>query len=61
MTEQTYAAATARHRFLYAVQKELAEVERREREFSRADRQERAAELQITGSSDRARNGAVNN
>ena len=46
MTEQTN-AWTARGRFLHAVQKELAEFERRETEFSKMLRKERAAELQI--------------
>ena len=45
MTE--YSAATGRSRFLLAVQKELAEAERREREFNKADREERAAKLGI--------------
>lgn len=48
MTEQTH-AATARARFLHAIQKELAEFERRETEFGRMMRKERAAELQISG------------
>ena len=45
MTE--HSAATGRDRFLRAVQKELAEAERREREFNKADREERAAKLGI--------------
>ena len=45
MTE--HSAATSRDRFLLAVQKELAEAERREREFNKADREERAAKLGI--------------
>ena len=50
MTE--HSAATSRDRFLLAVQKELAEAERREREFNKADREERAAKLGIpTGKS----------
>jgi hypothetical protein len=48
MTEQLH-SATARERFLHAVQNELAEFERRETEFSKMIRQERAAELQIPG------------
>jgi len=48
VTEQTQ-AGTARDRFLQAVQKELAEFERRETEFSKMMRKERAAELQIPG------------
>jgi hypothetical protein len=46
VTEQTQ-AGTARDHFLQAVQKELAEFERRENEFSKMMRKERAAELQI--------------
>jgi len=45
MTE--HSAATDQDRFLRAVQKELAEAERREREFSKVDRAERAAKLGI--------------
>jgi hypothetical protein len=45
MTE--HSAATGRDRFLRAVQKELEEAERREREFNKADREERAAKLGI--------------
>ena len=44
MTEQTN-AWTARGRFLHSVQKKLAEFERRETEFSKMLRKERAAEL----------------
>jgi hypothetical protein len=44
MTEQSH-SATARERFLHAVQKKLAEFERREVEFSKMMRKERAAEL----------------
>jgi hypothetical protein len=47
MTGHTQLAVTPRDRFLQAAQKELIEFERREREFSRKERQERAAELQI--------------
>jgi hypothetical protein len=47
MTEHTQLAMTPRDRFLEAAQKELAAFERREREFSKKERQERAAELQI--------------
>jgi hypothetical protein len=66
MTEQTN-AWTARGRFLDAVQKELAEFERRETEFSKMLRKERAAELQIPGFRDNsaefggARNRTVKN
>ena len=45
MTE--HLAPNGRDRFLRAVQKELAEAERREREFNKADREERAAKLGI--------------
>jgi hypothetical protein len=38
---------TPRDRFLEAAQKELAAFERREREFSKQERQERAVELQM--------------
>jgi hypothetical protein len=47
MTGHTQLAITPRDRFLEAAQKELAAFEQREREFSRKERQERAAELQI--------------
>jgi hypothetical protein len=47
MAEQIHRAATARERFLHAVQKELAEFERRETEFGKMLRNERAAQLQI--------------
>lgn len=47
MTGHTQLAVTPRDRFLEAAQKELVAFERREREFSRKERQERAAELQI--------------
>lgn len=40
-------AITPRDRFLQAAQKELTEFEKREREFSKKEKQERAAELQI--------------
>jgi hypothetical protein len=43
MTE--HSAATGRDHFLLAVQEELAEAERREREFNKANREERAAKL----------------
>jgi hypothetical protein len=45
MTE--HSAATGRDRFLGAVQKELEKAERREGEFNKADREERAAKLGI--------------
>ena len=47
MTEHTQLAVTPRDRFLEAARKELIAFERREREFSRKERQERAAQLQI--------------
>jgi hypothetical protein len=47
MTGHTQLVVTPRDRFLEAAQKELAAFERREREFSKKERQERAAELQI--------------
>ena len=40
-------AGTPRESFLEAAQKELIAFERREREFSKKERQERAAELQF--------------
>ena len=47
MTGHTQLAITPRDRFLEVAQKELAAFEQREREFSRKERQERAAQLQI--------------
>ena len=47
MTGHTQLAVTPRDRFLEAAQKELIAFERREREFSKKERQERAAQLQI--------------
>ncbi|MBR1157298.1 hypothetical protein [Bradyrhizobium sp. JYMT SZCCT0428] len=47
MTGHTRLAITPRDRFLETAQKELAAFERREREFSKKQRKERAAELQI--------------
>jgi hypothetical protein len=38
---------TARDRFLEAAEKELITVERREREFRKKEKQERAEELQL--------------
>jgi hypothetical protein len=46
MTERTE-AITPRGRLLEAVRKELAEFERRENEFRKQDREERAAELRL--------------
>jgi hypothetical protein len=47
MTEHTELAITPRDRFLKAAEKELIAFERREREFLKKDREERAAKLQI--------------
>jgi hypothetical protein len=47
MTGPAQLAITPRDRFLEAAQKELAAFERREREFSKKERKERAAELRI--------------
>jgi hypothetical protein len=47
MTRHTQLAVTPRDRFLKAAQKELAAFEQREHEFSKKERKERAAELQI--------------
>ena len=47
MTGHTQVAITTRERILKAAQKELAAFEEREREFSKQQRQERAAELQL--------------
>jgi hypothetical protein len=47
MTGHTQLAVTPRDRFLEAAQKELVAFEQREREFSKKDKQERAAELRI--------------
>ena len=47
MTEHAQLAITPRDRFLRAAQKELLEFERREREFSKREKRERAEELQI--------------
>jgi hypothetical protein len=49
MTEHTQLATTTRDRFLQAAEKELIAFERREREFLRKDREERAAKLQFPG------------
>lgn len=48
MTGHAQLAITPRDRFLEAAQKELIEFERREREFCKKERQERAAELQLS-------------
>ena len=47
MTGLSQLAVTPRDRFLEAAQKELAAFERREREFSKKERNERAAELRL--------------
>jgi hypothetical protein len=47
MTGRTQLAITPRDRFLQAAQKEVAAFEERERQFSKKERKERAAELQI--------------
>ena len=47
MTGLAQLAVTPRDRFLEAAQKELAAFEQREREFSRNERKERAAELRL--------------
>ena len=47
MTGHTQLAITPRDRFLQAAEKELVAFERREREFQKKDREERAAKLQI--------------
>jgi hypothetical protein len=47
MTEHTQLAITPRDRFLQAAEKELIAFERREQEFRKRDREERAAKLQI--------------
>jgi hypothetical protein len=47
MTGHTQLAITPRDRFLQAAQKEVAAFEERDRQFSKKERKERAAELQI--------------
>jgi hypothetical protein len=47
MTRHTQLAVTSRDRFLQAAQKELAAFEQREKEFSKKDKKERAARLQL--------------
>jgi hypothetical protein len=49
MTSHTQLAVTPRDRFREAVQEELIAFERRELEFARRDRAERAERLQIAG------------
>jgi hypothetical protein len=47
MTEHTQLAITPRDRFLQAAQKELVDFERREIEFRKKEREERASELRL--------------
>jgi hypothetical protein len=47
MTEHTQLANTPRERFLEAAQKEMIDFERKEREFRKKAKQERAAELRL--------------
>jgi hypothetical protein len=47
MTERTQPALTPRDRLLEAARKELSDCERREIEFRKKDREERAAELRL--------------
>jgi hypothetical protein len=47
MTGHTQLAITTRDRFLQAAEKELIAFERREREFLKKEREERAAKFQI--------------
>jgi hypothetical protein len=47
MTSHTQLVITPRDRFLQAAQQELLMFERREREFLRKDREDRAAELRL--------------
>ena len=56
MTGPTQLAAAPRDRFLEAAQKELIAFERREREFRRKEKQERAAQLQLPTNASEPRN-----
>jgi hypothetical protein len=47
MMEHTHLGATSRERFTRAVEQEMAKFERREMEFRKKDRDERAAELRL--------------
>ena len=47
MTVHTRLVLTSRDRFLEAVEKEMIQFERREIEFRKKDREERAAELHL--------------
>lgn len=47
MTENTHHDATRRDRLLEAAREEMSKFERKENEFRKKDRQERAAELHL--------------
>ncbi|WFU75879.1 MULTISPECIES: hypothetical protein [unclassified Bradyrhizobium] len=47
MTEDTHHDATRRNHFLAAALEEMAKFERKENEFRKKDREERAAELRL--------------
>jgi len=47
MTENTQAGANRRNHLLEAAQEEMIKFERRENEFRKKDREERAAELHL--------------
>lgn len=47
MTENTQQTAAQRNRLLETVRQELSKFERKEQEFRRKDRQERAEELRL--------------
>ncbi len=47
MMEDTHLSARSRDRLIRAAEKEMAKFERREMEFRRKDRDERAAELHL--------------
>lgn len=47
MTENPHREATSRNRLLEGAEQEMAEFERREKEFRKKDREERAAELRL--------------
>ena len=52
MAEHSVTGATSRDRFMQAAQNEMAKFERREIEFRKKDRAERAAELRISAGKD---------
>ncbi len=56
MTGHTQLAVTPRDRFIQAAEQELIAFERREREFIKKERRERAAELQIPVGNGETRN-----